>query len=180
VDAIFYSLKKLCIIFLLIGFCFQVLGRGSEEPELEKGWKGNHIPSFEVLSTEPTFNYLSMAQKGLLPERSEQIDDFKRRMKDGSFKYDDYRQISGLYHEPSDTYFISEGHHRLAAALEIAQERGDWSFFNRLIQKGYWSRTDRKPKIQYPLKTRKTSSRFHSCSDLFYSLKNSVRTLFGE
>jgi len=179
-NKMFQLLKKLSVIFLVFGIFSQVLTIAEGERKLEKAWIGNHVPYFEVSNTKPTFNYLSMAQNGILPEKVEQIDDFKRRMRDGSFKYDDYRQISGLYHERSDTYFISEGHHRLAAALEIAQESGDWSFFNRLIKKGYWSKTDSKPRIQYLLKTRKPSNRFSSCGDIFYSLQNSVRFLFGE
>ena len=36
---------------------------------------------------------------------------------------DEFCQVSGLYHKRSDTCFVSEGHHRLAAALEIAKEQ---------------------------------------------------------
>lgn len=37
----------------------------------------------------------------------------------------------------NDTYYISEGHHRMQAALEIWKEKGDYINVENLIKNGY-------------------------------------------
>ncbi len=141
--------------------------------------QGNHAPYFIINKSEPSFFVMSMMQSGLLPEKSQQIDEFKKKMLDNTFEFEDMRQVSGLYHERSDTYFISEGHHRLAAALEIAKEQGDWSFFKKLIQKGYWSKTDTVPSNRYKLSMRTNWGNFLSCRVLLGRLVPSRGNLFS-
>jgi hypothetical protein len=102
----------------------------------------------------PHFFTMSMTQTGLDPTKSKNIDDYKSRMLQKTFDYGDNRQVSGLFHPGSGTYFVSEGHHRLAAALEIARETGNWSPFKKLIQNGYWGEAAELPGERHRLAMR--------------------------
>jgi hypothetical protein len=41
-----------------------------------------------------------------------------------------------VYWRDGNTVHVSEGHHRINAALEIGREEGDWSFLEKLLQFG--------------------------------------------
>ena len=145
---------------------------------LQPRHRGSHRPVIQITPEKPTFSIMSITQSGLSADKIGQIDDFKKRMLDGTFQYEDYRQVSGLYHERSDTYFVKEGHHRLAAALEIAKERGDWSFFKKLIERGYWSTAVRVNDRKYPLPMRTGWNNFISCHFMLRRLAPSPFRLF--
>ncbi len=38
-----------------------------------------------------------------------------------------------IYWRIDDTILISEGHHRMNAALELGEERGDWGYVEQLL-----------------------------------------------
>ncbi len=79
----------------------------------------------------------------------------KKAMLNGSFAFSSLEgRIGGEYHEPRKIFFVGEGHHRLAAALEIAFESGNWSCFNKLIRYGDWEKTSRNPRDAYRLPVR--------------------------
>ena len=155
--------KKLGVILVLVLGVLGLTPLLGADSEYEPRYLGSHRPGIEITPEEPNFSVMSMSQPGLHANKSTQIDDFKKRMLDGTFQYEDYRQVSGLYHERSGTYFVNEGHHRLAAALEIAKEKGDWRFFKKLIERGYWSKTEAVPDRKYPLKMRTGWNNFIGC-----------------
>ena len=65
--------------------------------------------------------------------------EIKTEMLEGSFEYEAFdARIGGTYDGRKATYIISEGRHRLNAALEIAHEKGDWKPFVTLINLGRW------------------------------------------
>jgi hypothetical protein len=79
----------------------------------------------------------SAEEQAVLP-RSTTIDQLKLDMLTGRFRYESWEgQISGWIDK--ETYFISEGHHRVNAALEIYWETGDRSYLDRLLEHGRWS-----------------------------------------
>jgi hypothetical protein len=45
---------------------------------------------------------------------------------------------SFVYWRQGNTVWISEGHHRANAALEIGRESGDWSYLHLLLEHGTW------------------------------------------
>jgi hypothetical protein len=68
----------------------------------------------------------------------ETIDQIKADMAAERFEYarPDAR-ISGYFDE--ETYFVSEGHHRVNAALELYWETRNSSYLNRLLEHGRWT-----------------------------------------
>lgn len=116
---------------------------------------GTHTPPFlEALKSEkrPTLKLLSWDQSTLKPQVD--IDGIKKDMLDGKFKYDALEaRIGGNFFE--GVYYIREGHGRLAAALEIAQETGNWLPFNLLIYYGKWDEVATRPSRVYPLAVRR-------------------------
>ncbi len=45
---------------------------------------------------------------------------------------------SFVYWRQGNTVWISDGHHRTNAALEIGRASGDWSYLHRLLEYGKW------------------------------------------
>ncbi|MSP18785.1 MAG: hypothetical protein EXR74_04360 [Bdellovibrionales bacterium] len=175
--------KKLCVsLYFLLLLSFGLISTAIANPATESiknpRVDGMHRSTIHLDYAAPQFFVMSMTQSGLTAEKSSQIDDLKKRMREGTFEFNDNRQVSGLYHERSDTYFVSEGHHRLAAALEIAKEDGDWSFFKKLVQKGYWDKTDTVPQNRYRIKMRSSWSNFMGCRLLLSRLVPTRGNLF--
>ncbi len=182
--SVFQLGKKLCVNLCFLSLLsFLLISRAIANPPTEPiknpRVDGRHRSTIQLDSTEPQFFVMSMTQSGLIAEKSSQIDDLKKRMREGTFEFNDNRQVSGLYHERSDTYFVSEGHHRLAAALEIAKEEGDWSFFKKLVQKGYWDKTETVPQNRYRIKMRSSWSNFIGCRLLLSRLVPTRGNLFS-
>lgn len=73
---------------------------------------------------------MSLQNQGLDPVKLQGVPSMKLAMVDGTFDYEGFR-ISGQYHETSGTFMVSEGHHRMVAALEVAAETGNWEPFRR-------------------------------------------------
>lgn len=176
--AIKLRLKGIAPFFIFI-FFFSFLIFAEPAEKFRPRMNGNHRPYIELNSKEPDFYAMSMTQYGLNDSKTDQIDLFKKKMLEGTFEYNDERQVSGLFHERSHTYFISEGHHRLAAAFEIAKESGDWSYFKKLIAHGYWYKTDEVPKNRYSLKMRTNWKTAISCHFLLARLVSPRANLFS-
>lgn len=54
---------------------------------------------------------------------------------------------NGFYHK-------GEGHHRMAAALEIYKKTGDSNFVNKLIENGRWDPINTAPSNSVPMSSR--------------------------
>lgn len=81
----------------------------------------------------------------------------KRVMLEGSFAFTSLEgRIGGHFHERQRVFYVGEGHHRLAAALEIAYETGNWTYFNKLIRYGDWEKTKVVPRMHFALPVRST------------------------
>lgn len=74
-----------------------------------------------------------MAQPGLRDPA--QVDTYKRLMLAGQWDFTGQGK-SLVYWRDGNTVYISEGHHRVNAALEIGWETGDWSYLDRLLEYG--------------------------------------------
>lgn len=74
-----------------------------------------------------------MRQAGL--RDNARVDHFKAIMLAGQWDFAD-RGKSFVYWQQGNTIWISEGHHRANAALEIGRASGDWSFLDRLLEHG--------------------------------------------
>jgi len=48
------------------------------------------------------------------------------------------RGQSFVYWRQGEAVWISDGHHRANAALEIGRESGDWSYLHLLLEHGSW------------------------------------------
>jgi hypothetical protein len=82
-------------------------------------------------------------------------DAYKRAMQAGTFDYTAKENVvTGYYHERARAYVVSEGHHRFAAALEIAMETDNWGPFKNLVHNGKWSKTLELPQDRYRLPVR--------------------------
>ncbi len=66
------------------------------------------------------------------------LEAIKSDMRSGRYRFDDPAgQIGGVL-DPSGTYHIMEGHHRMAAALELFRETGEDRFVLDLLDFGRW------------------------------------------
>ena len=73
------------------------------------------------------------------------IPKYKADMQNGRFRFEAPEgRISG-WRDPQGNYYIGNGHHRMAAAMEIFEETGDPSNVNRLLENGYWTPVERPP-----------------------------------
>lgn len=89
-----------------------------------------------------TGNYkLKMTQSSVDKSKVEQM---KKSMKSNSFDFTiDNNKIG--YEVFNDTYYVTEGHHRMQAALEIWKETSDYSFVENLIKNGLRYDISKKP-----------------------------------
>ena len=84
----------------------------------------------------------------------ETIANIKADMQNGRFRFEDPRgQIAG-WRDAQGNYYLGEGHHRMAAAMEIFEETGDPSNVNRLLENGHWTPVERPPAGVGPLPRR--------------------------
>lgn len=127
----------------------------------------------------PRLHIMSSSQPGLDTEKMKQIDGLKLKMAGGTFDYQSDIQISGFYHEGTDTFFLEEGHHRVSAALELAYETGNWSYFRKLMNTGYWDLRADVPPRRYRLTMRSSLFSALPCRSLISQITPSwSRLLF--
>lgn len=83
-----------------------------------------------------------------------QIAQIKADMKAGTYRFGAPEgQIAG-WRDAQGNYYLGEGHHRMAAAMEIFEETGDPSNVNRLLENGHWTVVERAPAGAGPLPRR--------------------------
>jgi hypothetical protein len=120
----------------------------------------HHVPHYldVVDRTRPSGLYVMSHTQSTVDE-FDKIETMKRDMREGNFLYESPEgRLGGHYYERRRVFFVGEGHHRLAAALEIAREDGDWRPFRQLIRHGLWEKIDRLPANRYRLPVRSTWS----------------------
>lgn len=82
-------------------------------------------------------------QKGL--RNPELVGKIKESMLTGKFNYSSMRGRIGGYLDSKGRYFVSEGHHRMAAAKEILKDLGDSEPIKKLLQYGRWEKVKKAP-----------------------------------
>src|SRR5262245_326295 len=82
------------------------------------------------------------------------VDQIKASMRAGKFPYDELRcRIVGIK-DLDGIYYVKEGHHRMAAAMELYKELKDSSFVRNLLTSGDWKESDHPPNDSRPLPSR--------------------------
>jgi len=79
------------------------------------------------------------------------VDQIEQDMKSGKFDWDGSKNILdpgnpkypldgrvGGWKDAQGNYYLGEGHHRMAAAMEHFEATGDATFVNKLLQHGDW------------------------------------------
>lgn len=103
---------------------------------------------------------MSGHEQAKLP-RPEALEEIKSDMLNETFDYNLVEaRVGGFYHNRTGTFFVTDGHHRLAAALEVAVETGDYKPFKKLMALGLWERSDSLPKTHYRLPMRSSWTKF--------------------
>jgi hypothetical protein len=83
------------------------------------------------------------------------IDQIKADMLAGRYSYEEPRgQVGGVLNRQG-TYYVVEGHHRMAAALEIYHETGEQNPVRELLRWGRWNQCERGPAFNRPMPSRK-------------------------
>ncbi len=84
----------------------------------------------------------------------ENIANIKADMQNNRYRFESPEgQVAG-WKDAQGNYYLGEGHHRMAAAMEIFEETGDPSNVNRLLQNGHWTIVERPPVGVGPLPRR--------------------------
>lgn len=97
---------------------------------------GKYLTDVGVLSQKGVPAYIKSTQVGL--GKPEKVDFYKKQMKDESFKYNvDEFKIAG-YKDSKGMYYVSEGNHRMVAAIELYNETGSTRYIEELIKNGNW------------------------------------------
>jgi len=123
------------------------------------GGSSNNIPPLADFGTpmpDPGDDFeppeLRGTQVGLRNESL--VDKLKSDMQGGSFKYQSPEgRISG-YIDSNGVRYVSEGHHRVAAAREILKETGNSGPLNNLVRNGNWTDVSQAPANSRPLPAR--------------------------
>jgi hypothetical protein len=76
-----------------------------------------------------------MKQTGL--QDGAKVDRYKALMLAGQWDFAGQGK-SFVYWRQENTVWISDGHHRANAALEIGRASGDWSYLDLLLEHGNW------------------------------------------
>lgn len=72
-------------------------------------------------------------------------------MKNGTYEYTAARGIISGFVDAKGVYYISEGHHRVAAAMEILKTTGDSGPLVQLMNNGVWRSVTTTPAAARPL-----------------------------
>ena len=79
----------------------------------------------------------------------------KYDMINGKYDFKKPENIIAGYVDAKGNYYITEGHHRMAAAMEIYKKTGDASYINKLLSNGKWTETQKPPIDAKPLPKRR-------------------------
>ncbi|MBN3127176.1 DUF637 domain-containing protein [Pectobacterium brasiliense] len=112
-----------------------------------------YISEIGSLSSRGSLPNIKSLQVGL--REPHQIDFIKNDMQNGKYLYSDPKGIIAGFVDNNGRYYISEGNHRMAAALELYKETGDATFVNSLLKNGVWTKTNTVPADAKPMPKRK-------------------------
>jgi len=90
-----------------------------------------------------------LAIKGL--QLAKNIPKLVQAMRNGTYEYNAARGIIAGYKDTKGIYYISDGHHRIAAAQEILRTTGNSGPLNLLIKNGRWNSVTAAPAGARPL-----------------------------
>ena len=82
------------------------------------------------------------------------VDEIKRSMLENKYDFSLLNNRIGGYFDRQGTYHISEGHHRMTAALEIYRETGENKFVYELIKNVRWTNISMPPTNSVPMPSR--------------------------
>lgn len=119
-------------------------------------YQGYYRPHIDLgARSRPSIRIMSDGQSSV--DEWAKIEAIKRDMLDDKFDYAAARAvISGIYDARGKVFYVGEGHHRLAAALEIARETDNWIPFRKLVDYGLWDIKDQAPPGAHVLPVRST------------------------
>jgi filamentous hemagglutinin len=80
----------------------------------------------------------------------------------GKFDFKSKEGRIGGYIDKKGVYHVGEGHHRMAAAIEIYKKTGDASYIKELIKNGSWTKTESAPNNSRPMPSRSAWGRFRN------------------
>jgi hypothetical protein len=83
------------------------------------------------------------------------VDQIKADMRSGRFEFEEMRGRIGGVFDRRGRYHVVEGHHRMAAALEIYYEAGDDRSVGELLRCGRWTPRDGGPAFSRPFPSRR-------------------------
>ena len=90
------------------------------------------------------------------------VDALKSEMAAGRYAFDEDRgQIGGVI-DPRAVYHVVDGHHRMAAALELFHEIGDDKAVRALLDWGRWSHVENRPFSSRPFPGRSAWKTFRN------------------
>ncbi len=98
---------------------------------------GKYLTEVGILSQKGVPAYIKSTQVGL--GQPAKVDYYKKLMKDGSFKFDKDEFIVAGFRDSKGIYYVSEGNHRMVAAIELYNETGSAKYIEGLIKNGRWN-----------------------------------------
>ena len=124
------------------------------QPNTNIGKPGNIVNKVDDIAVKGSIPEIKGTQVGLRDPA--QIDLMKSDMLNGSFEFTATRGKIAGYIDSKGNYYITEGHHRMAAAQEIYKTTGDATYIHKLLENGKWDKTNKVPVDALPLPTRKS------------------------
>ncbi|MBI0060892.1 hypothetical protein H3T83_06785 [Gilliamella sp. M0320] len=123
------------------------------QPNTNIGKPGNIVNKVDDIAVKGSIPEIKGTQVGLRDPA--QIDLMKSDMLNGSFEFTATRGKIAGYIDSKGNYYITGGHHRMAAAQEIYKTTGDATYIHKLLENGKWDKTNKVPVDARPLPTRK-------------------------
>ena len=97
---------------------------------------GKYFTEVGILSQKGVPAYIKSTQVGL--GKPEKVDYYKQMMRDGTFKFDKEEYIIAGFKDSKGIYYVSEGNHRMVAAIELYNETGSAKYIEGLVKNGRW------------------------------------------
>ena len=79
------------------------------------------------------------------------VKELVQAMTNGTYDFNAARGIIAGYRDAKGIYYVTEGHHRMAAAFEVYKSTGNASAINGLLQNGRWTAVTKAPAGARPL-----------------------------
>ncbi|MFW3900677.1 DUF637 domain-containing protein [Klebsiella variicola] len=98
---------------------------------------GKYLTEIGILSQKGVPSYIRSAQVGL--GKPGEVDVYKKQMRNNTFPLEPKNGIIAGYTDKKGVYYVSDGNHRMVAAVEYYNETGDPKFINLLIKNGAWT-----------------------------------------